>query len=82
MCTLGGLHALGPLLASPSPVLRSGVANVLATASQNNPKVQSLCLSASLLPVLVHMVTGDPEDAVRLKALLALSCECARCVRA
>lgn len=78
MCTLGGLHAVGPMLASQFPALRAAAANLVAVICQNNPKVQTSCLLARFMPVLMHMTANDPEVSVRLKALLGLSCTCCR----
>ncbi len=65
-----------PLLAqlsNPEPRLRLAAAWCCGTAVQNNPKSQEAFFSHNGVPKLVDLALRDPDEAVRKKAIFALS---------
>lgn len=76
LSTVGGLPTLLHLLSSSHPSLRWRAAEVLATCCQNNPEVQQVFFDNQVLQHLVPLLDDDTTDTtVRVKALLALSCQ-------
>ncbi|CAK9796851.1 Hsp70-binding protein 1 [Anthophora plagiata] len=71
---IGGFSIFGPCLNSPHSSIRWRAADVIAELAQNNPFCQERCLETGLFPILLNMVDTDPAEAVRIKALYAVSC--------
>lgn len=71
---IGGFSIFGPCLNSSHSSIRWRTADVIAELAQNNPFCQERCLEAGLFPILLNMIDTDPTDAVRIKALYAVSC--------
>ncbi|XP_029051028.1 hsp70-binding protein 1 [Osmia bicornis bicornis] len=71
---IGGFSIFGPCLNSSQSSIRWRAAEVIAELAQNNPFCQERCLETGLFPILLNMIDTDPTDAVRIKALYAVSC--------
>lgn len=71
---IGGFDVLIPCLTTCHTSLQWRTAELIAELTQNNPYCQSRILSAGLLPTLLEMVDGGANEAVRVKALYAISC--------
>ncbi|CAK9815132.1 Hsp70-binding protein 1 [Anthophora quadrimaculata] len=71
---IGGFSIFGPCLNSPHSSIRWRAADVIAELAQNNPFCQERFLETGLFPILLNMVDTDPAEAVRIKALYAVSC--------
>ncbi|KAF4519236.1 hypothetical protein B566_EDAN009797 [Ephemera danica] len=68
---IGGFTVFPSLLHSEHRTLRSKSANLLAELTQNNPYCQERALD--LQPALLKLISSDPCQEVRVKALYALS---------
>lgn len=64
-----------PCLKSPHISIQWRAAELIAELTQNNPYCQSRILSAGLLPSLLDMVDNGSSEAVKVKALYAVSCK-------
>lgn len=74
---IGGLGPLLRYLGSSNANLKAKAAEVVSTIVQNNPKSQNLVIEAKGLKLLMDNFKNDSEDdAVRIKALGAISCKC------
>merc|ERR1711871_1922081 len=71
---IGKLTVLIEMLRDDKADFRAHAAEVIATASQNNPKVQAVAINAGALAFAAHLFVHDPEANVRVKALLLVSC--------
>lgn len=71
--TIGGLKPVISCLKSPHSSVRMGAAWVLATAAQNNAKVQGQITEQDGLALLLEVLNNDKSSEVRSKALSALS---------
>ncbi|CAK9832028.1 Hsp70-binding protein 1 [Anthophora retusa] len=71
---IGGFSIFGPCLNSPHSSIRWRAADVIAELAQNNPFCQERFLETGLFPILLNMIDTDPAEAVRIKALYAVSC--------
>lgn len=72
---IGGFSIFSPCLNSPHSSIRWRAADVIAELAQNNPFCQERFLETALFPVLLNMIDTDPAEAVRIKALYAVSCK-------
>lgn len=70
---LGLWTPLVELLKHKEPDMRRMAAWCIGTAVQNNEKAQDKLIVMNAIPSLVSLSTGDPEKAVRKKAVYALS---------
>lgn len=75
MESLGLWTPLVGLLKSEEPEIRRYAAWCSGTAVQNNPRSQERFLVMGGIPSLVRLATGDSNEAVRRKAIYALSSE-------
>lgn len=71
---IGGFIIVPPCLKCKSPKVRAQVCNLLAELCQNNAYCQRVVLENGIMPTLVEIVEQDPENAVVIKALYAISC--------
>lgn len=71
---IGGFSIFGPCLNSPHSSIRWRAADVIAVLAQNNPFCQERFLETGLFPILLNSIDTDPAEAVRIKALYAVSC--------
>merc|ERR1711871_771178 len=70
----GKLALIIDMLRDPDPVFRAHAAAVIATCTQNNPKVQMAAIAGGALVYVTHLYVKDPEVNVRVKAFWAMSC--------
>merc|ERR1711871_104794 len=70
----GKLALIIDMLRDPDPVSRAHAAAVIATCTQNNPKVQMAAIAGGALEYVTHLYVKDPEVNVRVKAFWAMSC--------
>lgn len=76
-CQLSGMHLLvGRYLEAGPAGLRWRAAQLIGTCSQNVAAIQEQVLGLGALRKLLRLLDRDPCDAVRVKALFAISCEC------
>ncbi|KAG9464056.1 hypothetical protein GDO78_020569 [Eleutherodactylus coqui] len=74
-CKLGGMDLmLNCYLSCPEAELRWRAANLIGICSQNVPFVQEMALSLGAVNKLLKLVDLDSNEAVRIKALFAISC--------
>lgn len=71
--SIGGLSPLLNYLKNSHANIRAKAADVVTTIVQNNPKSQQLVMEAKGLESLITNFTSDPDEAVRTKALGAIS---------
>lgn len=62
-------------LDSPHSSLRLGAAGLIGDVCQNNLQCQQSMITLNVVPQLLHMVDGDEDVNVKVKALYALSCK-------
>lgn len=72
---MGGFDVLVSCLKSSHTSLQWRTAELIAELNQNNPYCQSHSLSSGLLRILLEMVDNGASEAVRVKALYAVSCK-------
>ncbi|XP_043390667.1 hsp70-binding protein 1 isoform X1 [Chelonia mydas] len=78
-CKLDGMRLLAHrYLEHPIPELRWRAAHLVGTCAQNVPKVQEQALALGCMRKLLRLLDHDGADAVRIKALFAISCESCR----
>ena len=71
------MHLLvGRYLEAGPAGLRWRAAQLIGTCSQNVAAIQEQVLGLGALRKLLRLLDRDPCDAVRVKALFAISCEC------
>ena len=71
------MHLLvGRYLETGPAGLRWRAAQLIGTCSQNVAAIQEQVLGLGALRKLLRLLDRDPCDAVRVKALFAISCEC------
>ncbi|XP_069494318.1 hsp70-binding protein 1 [Ambystoma mexicanum] len=74
-CKLNGMQFLVEhYLDRPEAGLRSATAHLIGTCSQNVPFVQEHVLSLGAMGKLLRLLDKDSSEAVRTKALFAISC--------
>uniref|UniRef100_A0A8C3IEI2 Hsp70-binding protein 1 n=2 Tax=Chrysemys picta bellii TaxID=8478 RepID=A0A8C3IEI2_CHRPI len=74
-CKLDGMRLLAHrYLDHPVPELRWRAAHLVGTCAQNVPKVQEQALALGCMRKLLRLLDHDGADAVRVKALFAISC--------
>ncbi|TFJ95965.1 3-hydroxyacyl-CoA dehydrogenase [Platysternon megacephalum] len=74
-CKLDGMRLLAHrYLEHPVPDLRWRAAHLVGTCAQNVPKVQEQALALGCMRKLLRLLDHDGADAVRVKALFAISC--------
>lgn len=74
-CQLSGMHLLvGRYLEAGPAGLRWRAAQLIGTCSQNVAAIQEQVLGLGALRKLLRLLDRDPCDAVRVKALFAISC--------
>ncbi|XP_048688450.2 hsp70-binding protein 1 isoform X2 [Caretta caretta] len=74
-CKLDGMRLLAHrYLEHPIPELRWRAAHLVGTCAQNVPKVQEQALALGCMRKLLRLLDHDGADAVRIKALFAISC--------
>jgi len=71
---IGKLETLVAMLRDEKAVFRWHAAEIIATAVQNNPKVQAVAIKLGALAFSAHLFVYDEDATVRAKSLLALSC--------
>ncbi|XP_012170117.1 hsp70-binding protein 1 isoform X1 [Bombus terrestris] len=71
---IGGFTIFGPCLNCPHSSIRWRAADIIAELAQNNPFCQERFLETGLFPTLLNMIDTDPAEAVKIKALYAISC--------
>ncbi|KAK3920316.1 Hsp70-binding protein 1 [Frankliniella fusca] len=71
---IGGFDVILPCLTSPHTSLQWRAAELIAELTQNNPYCQSRVLSSGLFTTLLEMVDTGASEAVKVKALYAISC--------
>jgi len=70
----GNLARIIQLLRNERADIRAHAAEIIATCSQNNPKVQTVAIEAGALAYCAHLFVHDADVNVKVKALLAVSC--------
>ncbi|XP_028928548.1 hsp70-binding protein 1 [Ornithorhynchus anatinus] len=74
-CQLSGMHVLvGRYLEAAAAELRWRAAQLVGTCSQNVAAIQEQRAGLGALRKLLRLLDRDPSDAVRVKALYAISC--------
>jgi len=71
---MGKLAVIIDMLRDQNPAFRSHAAAIVATCTQNNPKVQKVAIEGGALAYAAHLLVHDENDSVRAKALWAVSC--------
>lgn len=71
---IGKLAVLIEMLRDANPVFKAHAAEIIATAAQNNPKVQEVAIQGGALAYATHVFVHDDDATVRVKALLCISC--------
>ncbi|XP_050738335.1 hsp70-binding protein 1-like isoform X1 [Eriocheir sinensis] len=71
---MGAFPVFVRCLDSPHSSLRVGAAGLIGDVCQNNLQCQQSMITLNVVPQLLHMVDGDEDINVRVKALYALSC--------
>lgn len=70
----GNLVRMIQMLRDENSVIRCHAAEIIATCSQNNPKVQAVAIELGALAYVTHLFVHDEDLNVKVKALLAISC--------
>ncbi|XP_042331613.1 hsp70-binding protein 1 [Sceloporus undulatus] len=74
-CKLEGMRLLAHrYLEHEEQELRWRAAHLVGTCAQNVPKVQEQALALGCMRKLLRLLDHDPSEAVRIKALFAISC--------
>ncbi|XP_015276257.1 PREDICTED: hsp70-binding protein 1 isoform X2 [Gekko japonicus] len=74
-CKLEGMRLLAHrYLEHEEEELRWRAAHLVGTCAQNVPKVQEQALALGCMRKLLRLLDHDPSEAVRIKALFAISC--------
>lgn len=71
---IGGIDATAQALSSMHAEVIMRAADLLATAAQNFPEVQSAIISLNVIPQLQFLLDTAKDEQVKLKALRAVSC--------
>ncbi|CAH0393840.1 unnamed protein product [Bemisia tabaci] len=71
---LGGFAVFKPCLSSKHDSIRWRAASIIADLTQNNPFCQQHILEAGFIPILLDLISNDPDEKTQTKSLYALSC--------
>ena len=71
---IGGFALFESLFRSESSAIRAATCHLIATIVQNNPYCQKIALQDNIMTSLLSILSQDPSEQVRVKALYAISC--------